>query len=273
MPIPDEVREQRTRAREVLMSWIKTPVTLPRPVCFVPGWRDERAECWSHMEMWLKWVCSNYEQQVHVIQFFAADGRSYPPWEDFLDFASDLADYVNANLAGQPVDLVCHSMGGLDALAAIALMGAHPELGSQPVRNVQNVITYDTPFCGFAAAGNQLLKKFVAAGRQDGWVQLQLGAMEPDSKRIAEVKGARDAFLQNVAAFWPRGAENLDGLLEVPHESASFGERADFAPPLRPRYHDYVWFEGTSHSGAENGVTHDFRAIVDTVQVLTGKAR
>jgi hypothetical protein len=95
--------------------------------------------------------------------------------------------------------------------------------------------------------------------------------MEKDSKRIAEVVAARDAFLGNVAAFWPRGADNYDGLLEVPHESASFGEPEDFAEALRPRYRGYESWSDTTHSGMENGVTHDLRAVLETVQILSAR--
>jgi hypothetical protein len=98
----------------------------------------------------------------------------------------------------------------------------------------------------------------------------QLAAMEKDSKRIAEVKAARDDFLVHVSAFWPRGADNWDGLLEVPHDSASYGDASDFAPAVRARYRGYVSWADTTHSGLPNGVTHDLRAIVETVDILTG---
>jgi hypothetical protein len=272
MPVSDTVREERTRARVQLDAWSRSGLTLPRPVCLVPGWRDEKAECWTRMEAWLRAICVNHDQDLHVIQFIAAGGTGYPPWEDFLDFGSDLADYVAQHLASDArgVDFVCHSMGGLDTLAAIALMQGRPGIASPPVSCARNVVTFDTPFGGFAAAGNALFKRFVQSGRQDPWVLLQLGAMEKDSKRIAEVAAARDAFLGGVQAFWPCGADNDDGLVEVPRDSADFGGPGAFAPAVRPRYRPYVAFEGTTHSGPANGVTHDLRAIVATLRILTG---
>lgn len=272
MPISDATREERTRARQQLARWQAQRLTLARPVVLVPGWRDEQAECWTRMAAWFEAVLTNFAKDVHVIQFVAPSGTGDPPWEDFLDFGSDLADYVHAHLDGDPrgLDVVAHSMGGLDTVAAIALMQDQPGITSAPLRGVRNVITFDTPFEGFAAAKNALLQKFVKAGRDDPWVMLQLGAMAPDSKRIAEVAAARGEFLANVEAFWPRGADNWDGVLEVPHASAEYGGRDAFPAAVRARYRPYQVYRDTSHSGLANGVTNDLHAIVDTLRILTG---
>ena len=101
------------------------------------------------------------------------------------------------------------------------------------------------------------------------WLTSQLLAMETRSLRIAEVAQARDEFLARVQAFWPRGADNAAGLIEVPHESASFGEAEDFAPANRGRYRGYRAWEDTSHSGTK-GLTRDPRAIVEALEILTG---
>jgi hypothetical protein len=274
MPDSDRSTEERARARKRLKAMREAPVTLERPVYFVPGWRDEHGACWEAMKRWLPYVIANHRTHVFFVEFFAPDGGPLPPWEDFLDFADDLAELLHEDLgaAGGRVDLVCHSMGGLDALGAIALLDDHAELATPALSGVHTVITYDTPFLGFAAAGNALFKKFVASGREDPWVFAQLAAMEKESKRIAEVKAARDDFLAHVTGFWPRGADNYDGLLEVPHESASFGGATDFAPALRSRYRGYRSWPDTTHSSAAHGVTHDLRAIAETVDILTGRA-
>ena len=105
--------------------------------------------------------------------------------------------------------------------------------------------------------------------RQDEpWLMSQLLAMDTDGLRIAEVAQARDEFLSRVQAFWPRGADNAAGLIEVPHESASFGEPAEFARASRDRYRGYRAWEDTSHSGAK-GLTRDPRAIVEALEILT----
>jgi len=274
------IAAQRVRARATLREWTERPLTLRRRAYFVPGFTDEDGRsCWGEpgspalsLASQLPGVCANPELATFVD--FAADGAP-PRYEDFIRFGAHLArlvmqDRAAAGTAGgaAEVDLVCHSMGGLDALAAIALLDDYPELDAPPLAGVRNVITFDTPFLGFAAASNPLFAKLKRMQRPDEpWLTSQLLAMETRSLRIAEVAQARDEFLSRVQAFWPRGADNAAGLLEVPHESASFGEPEDFARASRQRYRGYRAWEDTSHSGAK-GLTRDPRAIVEALEIL-----
>ena len=262
----------QTAAVKQLTTWIANPLTLRRPTYFVPGWRDELGACWTRMEAWVRRVCANAATHAHFLQFKADGSAGPPPWEDFLDFGDDVAQLVHADTdaTAQPVDFVCHSMGGLDVFAALALIANEPGLNTPVLTNARTVITFDTPFRGFGSAKSKAFQDFVKKTRKDPWVLLQLGAMEKDSKRITAVWNARNDFLCNLSEFHPRGADNYDGVLEVTHDSASFGDPQDFAAELQPRYHEYVTYRDTSHSGLANGVTNDPRAIVDAVRLLTG---
>jgi pimeloyl-ACP methyl ester carboxylesterase len=271
----------RARARNTLWRWTERPLTLRRRVYFVPGFTDEDGRsCWGEpgsrapgFASQLPGVCANPDLATFVD--FRRDGAA-PHYEDFIRFGAHLArlveqDRAAAGTAGgaAEMDLVCHSMGGLDALAAITLLDDYPELGAPPLAGVRSVITFDTPFLGFAAARNPLLGRLKRMQRQDEpWLMSQLLAMDTDGLRIAEVAQARDEFLSRVQAFWPRGADNAAGLIEVPHESASFGEPAEFARASRDRYRGYRAWEDTSHSGAK-GLTRDPRAIVEALEILT----
>jgi pimeloyl-ACP methyl ester carboxylesterase len=272
----------RARARDRLWEWTGHSLTLPRRVYFVPGFTDEAGlSCWGGraenalcLAAELPEVCTNPGLATFV-DF--RQGRAAPRYEDFLRFGAYLAALVAADRAAAgaagataEVDLVCHSMGGLDALAAIALLDDHPELSVAPLAGVSRVITFDTPFLGFAAARNPLYGKLKRMQRPDEpWLMSQLLAMDTGAQRIAQAVRARDRFLGRVGAFWPRGADNTGGLMEVPHESASFGEPGDFAPALRARYRGYRAWEDTSHSGAR-GLTRDPRALVEVLEILTG---
>ena len=273
---------QRIRARATLEEWTGRPLILQRRVYFVPGFTDEDGlSCWGDDVLDTLCFATELPEVVRnpgLATFVDFEVNGAPPrYENFIRFGARLArlveqDRVAAGPAGAAaeVDLVCHSMGGLDALAAIALLDDHPELGVPPLRGVRNVITFDTPFLGFAAAGNPMLGRLKRMQRPDEpWLMSQLLAMETRSLRIAEVARARDEFLSQVQAFWPRGADNTGGLIEVPHESASFGEPSEFARESRERYRDYRAWEGTSHSGAK-GLTRDARAIVEALEILTG---
>jgi len=272
MALSAQTIADRATAVKQLNGWIASPLTLQRPTYFVPGWRDEQGACWTRMEAWVRAVCANADTHAHFVQFHADGTDGPPPWEDFLDFGDDIAQMVHADTdaTGQPVNFVCHSMGGLDVFAALTLIANDPALHTPVIGNAHTVITFDTPFRGFGAAKSKAFQDFVKSSRTDPWVLLQLGAMEKASKRIAAVWSARDDFLRNLADFYPRGADNFDGVLEVTHDSASFGDPPDFAPELRPRDHEYVVYRDTSHSGLANGVTNDPRAIVDAIRLLTG---
>jgi hypothetical protein len=271
----------RARARDRLWEWTERPLILRRRVYFVPGFTDEDGlSCWgepgsraSCFASQLPEVCANPGLATFVD--FRRDGAA-PRYENFIRFGAHLARLVAADRAAAPagapagVDLVCHSMGGLDSLAAIALLDDYPELDAPPLASVRNVIPFDTPFLGFAAASNPLFGKLKRMQRPDEpWLTSQLLAMETRSLRIAEVAQARDRFLDRVGAFWPRGADNTGGLIEVPHESASFGEPEEFARAGRERYRGYRAWEDTSHSGAK-GLTRDPRAIVEVLEILAG---
>ena len=272
MALSPQTIADRATALKQLNAWIAHPLTLQRPTYFVPGWRDEDGACWTRMEAWVRRVCVNATTHAHFLQFQADTSAKPPPYEDFLDFADDVAQMVHADTdtTGQPVDFVCHSMGGLDVFAALTLIGSEPALTTPVLTNARTVITFDTPFRGFGSAKSKVFQDFVKKTRKDPWVLLQLGAMEKDSKRITAVWNARNEFLRKLEAFYARGADNYDGVLEVTHDSASFGDPPDFEPALRPRYHEYVAYRDTSHSGLPNGVTNDPRAIVDTMRLLTG---
>lgn len=274
MADPDRVELDREAALATLERWQERPLALARPVYFVPGWTDESgASAWYRMKRWIPEVCANAPDRAWFVSFERDRGTGPPEHEDFVRFGIDLARLVNADpaVATEGVDFVCHSMGGLDALAAIALIEERPEEQVAPVRGTRNLVALDTPFRGFAAARNRLLGWIANARRQgDIAVASQLAAMRADSLRIAEVWRARNHFLGAVQAFWPRGADNWSGLIEVPHESASFGEPDDFAPELRPRYRGYRSWPDTSHSGKGQGVTNDLRAIVEVLEILTG---
>jgi hypothetical protein len=270
MPNPERIAIERARARNRLHDWQRAPLTLARPVYFVPGWTDELGQsAWgSRMEPWVAAVCVNAATRSHFVEFSSSDPTRPPTHESFLGFGVDLARLVGGNQEAQALgaDFVCHSMGGLDVVAGVALVDeATPRIGV-----ARRVITLDTPFRGFASAENDLFKTFVRARRPDEpYIFSQLRAMREDSPEIAAVWTARDRFLAGVEGFWPRGADNSGGLIEVPHESASFGAASDLATDVRPRYRGYRAWADTSHSGA-SGVTSDLRAIVEVLELLTG---
>lgn len=277
MPDREALQAELAEARAQIKAWESQRVTLRRPLYFVPGLSDESGEsCWgtpgekNSFHGVMNRICSN-PIYARFHRFLVGSPPHPPHHEDFITFGADLARRIwdDVSHSGEEVDVVCHSMGGLDTFAAIALLDDYPELGVQPLRLVDNVITFDTPFTGFNAADNAIFMKLKKQQRPDEPTLIsQAIALKTGALRMHEVDQRRDRFLQNVRAFYPRGADNFGGLLEVPHESASFGKQSDFAPEWRDRYRPYVSWEDTTHSGPR-GVTRDLRAIVEVVTLLT----
>ena len=272
----EAINAERADAKAQLNAWRNNPVTLARPVYFVPGLSDEEGlSAWGvDGERWcfrtqMPLVCTNPDW-IRFHDFLQGQPSQPPHYENFIAFGRDLARRIwdDAAHSNDKVDIVCHSMGGLDAFSAIALLDDYPELGVQPLRLVHNIIAFDTPFTGFNAADNGIFLKLKRLSRPDEPTLIsQAVAMKTGSLRMLEVGGQRDKFLRNVEAFYPRGADNYGGLLEVPHESAEFGSRSSFAPEWRDRYRKYEYWEDTNHSGAK-GVTRDPRAMVEAISIL-----
>lgn len=268
----DDAARERAEARKTLFGWTTARLTLRRPLILVPGWTDEAGACWAGFEQVGPEVLTNFDTHVHSLDFRVGDG--FPPFDDFFGFAGDLARYIaDHGLAGQKVDFACHSMGGLDTFAALTLLSQVPDSSGLMRPDAFNVMTFDTPFRGFAAAQNQLFQ-WIANSRRTGaadqqHLMSQLQAMRRDSPQIGLLWDARNRFLQTVDAFWPRGADNYSGLIEVTHESASFEGSSVFDAGVRKHYNEYVTYSDTSHSGLQKGVTHDARAIRDALEIVT----
>lgn len=270
--LEDAARERAT-ARSALRAWTASKLTLRRPLVFVPGWSDEAGNCWAGFEQVVPEVVTSAETHVHFLKFLEDDG-GFPPYDDFLAFAGDLARYVSDNgLGGTELDFICHSMGGLVTLSALTLLPHAPNASGLAAPKAYNVITFDTPFRGFGAAKSKLFQ-WIAATRRKSEVDKQhlfrqLEAMRRDSPQIGLAWDARNDFLQAVDAFWPRGADNYSGLLEVPHDSAAFENSTVFDAGVRKHYNEYLTYSDTSHSGLAKGVSNDARAIRDALEIVT----
>jgi len=276
------VNRLRAEARAELETLASAPRNLARRTYLVPGITDENGEsAWGDpstkadcFRMWAPRCFTNASTMIKWVTFCAdAAGRAPREYHNFIQFGADLAKRIHEDLGGaqDEVDVVAHSMGGLDIAAAIALMA--PPWDTEhvsPVRGVRNVVTFDTPFNGSVNAGSAVFNLVKSLqGRGQECIASQAVAMQPNSDQIKTLMAQRDRFLRNVHAFWPRGASNHGGVIEVTHESAAFCETTDFAPEWRARYRGYDDYSATEHAGP-NGVTRDPRAIRDVFLILLG---
>jgi len=176
------VRKEKKRAREELGKF--KPFDLSRGVFFVHGWGDEANICWteSYTEVgknkdprwdytikdWLSEKVTNHEK-LHFLKLVEDEkkiriykGRRQHTKIDiygdrsyyyicFYQFAELLKKKIAEVSPKGSYDLVCHSMGGLDAVAAIALDKKDDETGfitSPCLEGVRKLITVATPHQG-----------------------------------------------------------------------------------------------------------------------------
>lgn len=145
-----EMQEQRKQehwqAEASLKKLAEEKPLLKRPVFFVPGWTDEGCTCWTKSYLpsyltirdWMGRIAKNSDF-ANYIKFTTQESKGC---ESFSDFSDLLKEKVWETVdRGEDLDLIGHSMGGLDSVAAIVDDG-------DPLKQVRNLITVATPHLG-----------------------------------------------------------------------------------------------------------------------------
>ena len=153
---PDPVRQARAKrlrekreALKKLEALAELGVVLKRHVFFIPGWAGDEGYCWTRpydrvpkghgpARVWFNRIVRNHDRMT-FLRFSLKASRSC---ENFFDFAQILKGKIRRVVRdNQPIDLIGHSMGGLDIMAALT----H---GPRPLRNVVSAIAVASPLGG-----------------------------------------------------------------------------------------------------------------------------
>ena len=144
---------EKQRALKALKAWAKKGITLTRHVFFVPGWAGEEGCCWTAayphvldghqpIKYWVERIVRNPQlvRFVSYVQFTEQESAACPTFLQFADLLKTKIRYEAP--ADAPLDLVGHSMGGLDIIGALVNGGdylRHP---------VVNAVTVGSPLRG-----------------------------------------------------------------------------------------------------------------------------
>ena len=265
-----KIEAERAKALKRLEELKKEKLSLQHDVFFVPGWTDEDATCWlepyqtgyTTMNDWIKMVVLNPEK-AHFITFSETESKKC---ESFLDFAEILKKHIDDTIGlSTPIDLVGHSMGGLDIVAAIT---QEPN----PLLNVKTCITVATPHLGSDLGGLQFALNNVIE-RVPDYQAIQGKNLDPQEEPIIILNKleTRKTLLNRIEKLYTftgtrdTATFGVARLCENDLDSTLYKEKVvDFHP-----------IDGACHSSEcclyVQGITQDCRTIVNILDILSGK--
>ena len=150
----DDPQELQFEAERWLHQLAKRRMRLNRHLFLVPGITDESASCWAWIDSWGSAVIADWSDASRTIVTFDQLSAGGHAAATFIDFGDHLRRRI-AQVVGTrgesgvaQFDVVCHSMGGLDAFAAFVPLLGQYDYSGVPIPRARYLITLDTPFRG-----------------------------------------------------------------------------------------------------------------------------
>ena len=223
-----KVKAEKEEDRATLRKFPK--FALKRDLFFIHGWSDEDNVCWtcSYDEIgkdaapdweytikdWIDKLITNKDERVHYVKLVYAEEniKHRYEWgqikldietdetfeyENFFQFAELLKYKITLSRSTEQIDLICHSMGGLDSVAAIAADKEQDATGTiyhSPIQGVNQLITVSTPHQGSPAANLSDTELAKVLLRQSEYIRTQGSNMRPTSDFI---KLVNDVSIRN----------------------------------------------------------------------------
>ena len=258
-----ELQQQRQDERQQAVAQLEAlaqhPPTLQRPVFFVPGWTDEQNRCWTSPyrsgDVTINTLLARTMRNPTSARYVTFTQRQSQRSTSFLDFGRLLKRRIVKAIGDAPCDLVGHSMGGLDAIAAM-LDDARPRL------RVTNLVTVATPH-----QGSELGEIAAQLGHFSPHHALQAKHLDPDQPPIQFLNqlDTRRALLQRVGRLWClMGTRDMAVM-----RSARY--RTDGLSAALKQKIEVIDIGGARHS-AIYGITQDPRLILGVITILLGMA-
>ncbi len=265
-----EDRRIRDQEKKAALEEIRSNIgkgKLSRTVFFVPGWTDEFSTCWMNpylpystyvpIKRHVARLYQNYDL-CSFVTFSARDSRSC---KSFIDFGKILKEKIRKVPGGlKSFDVVGHSMGGLDTIAAILDE-------SDPLEGVNYFITAATPHRG-SFWGDACKIPIVQKRRKLKPHQIIQGEnLDPDHKPIQYINRVdnRARFLKSIKRLYCLG-----GTRDTAVFSSSYFDTTGLTPDLQAKVELVERYDGARHAGA-GGITQDPRCMRDVLRVLMGK--
>jgi len=264
-----ELRKRRLENLEKcfceLESYKKNKLKLQRPVFFVPGWTSESCTAWKDVspdipkkfkkyylpvKYWIEEIIENKEQ-AHFVTFTEKQTKNSP---SFIELGKYLKAKVLRASNGRQVNLVGHSMGGLDIRAAILD-------SKKPFLKVKNVITVGTPNCG-----ERRVKALLKFKKYPKHHKEQCLNMHPRSEamKILDSSESRIQLLNSIEKFYVfMGMQDL-AVMKSPKLNKKGMSKTLYNTKVK-----IFQTSSAKHSG-KDGITRDPRIFLPIIKVLCG---
>lgn len=248
---------QRKNAADKLAELAENKLELKRPVFFIPGWTDESCVCWmvpyskrdTCIKEWAGKVVKNPELVTHV-SFSAKESEGC---KSFFDFGDILKEKIWDKIGRKAdFDLVGHSMGGLDSVAAIVD-------DEDTLLNVNKLITVATPHQGseFGELG-PVVRKYASHHA------LQCSNLDPDQPAIKSINktDVRERLLGRIGKLYC-----LMGTRDMAVMRSARFNKTKIDPKRYQEKVEIVEIDGATHS-QKYGITQDPRVILGILKIL-----
>ncbi|MCF7874600.1 MAG: alpha/beta hydrolase, partial [Candidatus Omnitrophica bacterium] len=233
---------------------------------FVPGWTGGDCSAWCKLydgaakgNQVIKSVIDETFDNYSLVNYIKFSKKESKKCNDFFDFAKLLKKKIYKKIKREKeFDIVGHSMGGLDILAAITQ-------GKDYLTNVYNCITVASPLKGVDLGEIYSFIAKIYPDLNESWYVKQCKAMDPDQPQIKKInkKESRLKLLKRVYKFYQfRGT--LDKCVMKSSELKKKGVKK-YTKKI-----ETIWVGGADHSGSI-GITQDPRTIRYILEILVGE--
>jgi predicted alpha/beta hydrolase family esterase len=256
----EEVKKQMKAALAELEGYKTKKLMFEFPTFFVPGWTGEDSSCWlksneksgyTPLKEWIDGVTVNPEQ-ANYVKFTDEESKNC---ESFLDFGKLLKKKIwEVIKKSGPVNLVGHSMGGLDITAAVIDI-------MKPVLKVNKCITIGTPHQG--ASGSKLLAKVKKYPKHHGIQCINLDPSSEPIKFISTLEN-RKLFLDSIGKLYIFMGLRDFVVRKGPKFDKTGMDKGYFDSKVK-----IVQIMSAEHTG-KYGITQDPRAVLPLVKLLSG---
>jgi hypothetical protein len=253
----EERKKQAQNAIIKLNELAQAKIKLQRPVFFIPGWTDESCVCWktaykksyASVKEWLSKIADNFE----LANFMIFTDKESEGCNSFLDFGDILKTKIWDKI-GQDTkfDLVGHSMGGLDSVAAITDT-------EDPLMNVNHLITVATPHQGSELGEiGPIFNKYKPHHASQC---VQLDPDQPSIKLVNKLTNRQKLLSSIEKLYCLMGTRDMAVMRSARFNKEGLGQN------LYKEKVEIVQIDGATHS-MDYGITQDPRTVLAIVRIL-----